>query len=52
VRDAAVRLERAVAALSYGATECKADIDKHCTAVQAGEGRILECLSAKGTGPG
>jgi hypothetical protein len=46
--DAAVRLERAVAALSYGAAECKGDIDKHCAAVQAGEGRILDCLKKQG----
>ena len=42
--DASVRLERAVAALSHGATECKADINKHCANVQAGEGRIIDCL--------
>jgi hypothetical protein len=46
--DAAMRLERAVAALSYGATECKADIDKHCAAAQPGEGRILDCLKKQG----
>ena len=42
--DASVRLERAVQALSYGAAECKSDIDKLCAAVQAGEGRIADCL--------
>ncbi len=42
--DAAVQLERAVAALSYVANECSADIMKNCAAVQAGEGRILACL--------
>jgi len=41
---AAVQLERAVAALSYVANECSADIMKNCAAVQAGEGRILACL--------
>jgi len=46
--DAAVRLERAVMALSYGATECKSDIEKHCAAVQAGEGRIVDCLKKQG----
>ena len=46
--DASVRLERAVAALSYGATECKSDIDKHCSSVQPGEGRILDCLKKQG----
>lgn len=42
--DAAVRLERAVAALSYAANECHEDLDKYCAAVEAGEGRLLECL--------
>ena len=42
--DASVRLERAVAALAHGATECKGDIQKHCAGVEAGEGRILDCL--------
>jgi hypothetical protein len=46
--DAAVRLERAVAALSYGANECKSDIEKHCASVEAGEGRILDCLKKQG----
>jgi hypothetical protein len=46
--DAAVRLERAVAALSYGATECKDDIEKHCASVQPGGGRIVECLKRQG----
>jgi hypothetical protein len=42
--DAAVQLERAVAALTYVANECSADIMKNCATVQAGEGRILSCL--------
>src|SRR5215471_17350882 len=46
--DASVRLERAVAALSYGAAECHADIDKHCATVQAGEGRVVDCLKKQG----
>ena len=46
--DAAARLEHAVAALSYGATECKADIEKSCSKVQAGEGRIIDCLNKQG----
>ena len=46
--DASMRLERAVAALSHGAHECKGDIDKHCGAVQAGEGHIIDCLKKQG----
>jgi hypothetical protein len=42
--DASVRLERAVAALSYAVNECSSDIKMHCGRVEAGEGRILECL--------
>jgi hypothetical protein len=42
--DAAIQLERAVAALAYAANECSADLKKNCSAVEAGEGRLLECL--------
>ena len=42
--DAAVQLERFVAALSYLANECDEDLDKFCTGVQVGEGRVLKCL--------
>jgi hypothetical protein len=42
--DAAVRLERAVNALSYVASQCRTDIESLCASVQAGEGRILQCL--------
>ena len=43
--DAAVQLERAVAALSYVVNECADDIDMLCSAVSAGEGRLLNCLN-------
>ena len=42
--DAAIQLERAVAALSYMVHECAEDVDTHCMGVEAGEGRLLECL--------
>ncbi len=42
--DAAAQLERAVAAITYAVNECSADIKKFCGSVEAGEGRILECL--------
>jgi len=42
--DAAVQLERAVAALSYVANECDADLEKYCQSIAPGEGRLLECL--------
>jgi hypothetical protein len=43
--DAAVQLERFVAALSYVANECDADLDKFCSEVAVGEGRLVECLA-------
>ena len=46
--DAAVQLERAVAALSYVANECDEDLDKYCAAVAPGGGRLLDCLKKKG----
>jgi len=42
--DAAVQLERAVAALAYVANECDNDLDKLCSSVPVGEGRLLKCL--------
>jgi hypothetical protein len=42
--DASAQLEHAVAALAYGANECKADLEKHCAKVEAGEGRLAACL--------
>jgi len=42
--DASVQLERAVAALAYVVNECADDLDEHCRSVEAGEGRLLECI--------
>jgi len=42
--DAAVQLERSVAALAYTVNECSADLKKYCAKVEVGEGRLLECL--------
>jgi len=42
--DAAVQLERAVQALVYVVNECEADIEKHCSDIMPGEGRIAACL--------
>ena len=42
--DAAVQLERAVSALSYVINECKDDLQKICSGVPAGQGRLLNCL--------
>ncbi len=43
--DAAVRLERAISALTYVASECRGDIESLCAGVQMGEGRIAQCLN-------
>jgi hypothetical protein len=45
--DAAAQLERFVSALSYVVNECEDDLDKYCASVQAGEGRLAECLLVK-----
>lgn len=42
--DAAVRLERFVAAMSYLANECGDDLEANCQGVQPGQGRLLMCL--------
>jgi hypothetical protein len=42
--DAAAQLERVVAALTYVANECDADLEKFCSQIAPGEGRLLECL--------
>ncbi len=46
--DAAAQLERAVAALTYVANECDEDIEEQCASVEAGEGRLVACLSGAG----
>jgi hypothetical protein len=42
--DAAVQLERAVAALGYLVNECRDDLETLCSGVPAGQGRLLKCL--------
>ena len=42
--DAAVQLERFVAALTYVANECDADMEKFCADIAVGEGRVLKYL--------
>ena len=43
--DAAARLERAVEAVSYVAAECRRELDTYCANVEAGEGRVAQCLT-------
>jgi hypothetical protein len=42
--DAAARLERVVAALTYVSNECDEDLEQFCRNIAPGEGRLLECL--------
>lgn len=42
--DAAVQLERFVAALTYVANECEDDLDKYCANIKPGQGQLLDCL--------
>ena len=42
--DAAAQLERAIAALTYVANECDNDLEKYCSKITPGEGRLLKCI--------
>lgn len=42
--DAAAQLERAVAALTYMANECREDLKKFCSDVKPGQGRLINCI--------
>lgn len=42
--DAAAQLERAIAALTYLANECKDDLKAYCSDVKPGEGRLIQCI--------
>jgi Cysteine rich repeat len=44
--DAAARLERAIGAITYVASECRAELETHCAQVDVGEGRVAQCLKA------
>jgi hypothetical protein len=44
--SASAKLDQAVSALNYVATQCEDDLMTHCADVQIGEGRVLECLRA------
>lgn len=42
--DAAAQLERAIASLTYIANECDNDLEKYCSSIKPGEGRLLKCI--------
>jgi len=43
--DAAVQLERALTALAYVANECRSDLQKFCSDIQPGGGRLMACMN-------
>jgi hypothetical protein len=44
IYDAAAQLERVVTAITYVANECRDDLKAHCSSVEPGEGRLLDCI--------
>jgi hypothetical protein len=42
--DAAGQLERVINGIAYLMHECGNDVQTHCAAVQAGDGRLAQCL--------
>jgi Cysteine rich repeat len=42
--NAAARLERAIDAMTYVVSECRAELETHCAEVEIGEGRVAQCL--------
>lgn len=44
--QASEQLETFVGAFKHVATECKAELEKHCAQVDRGEGRLAKCLKA------
>lgn len=42
--DASLQLQRVVLAVKHVAAECKAELEKHCADIPAGDGRIAQCL--------
>ena len=42
--NAVARLERAISAITYVASECRAELEAHCAEVEVGEGRVAQCL--------
>jgi hypothetical protein len=42
--DAAARLGRAIGAITYVASECRAELETRCGQVVVGEGRVARCL--------
>ncbi len=46
IKEATMAIKTSAAALDYSIGACEADADKHCLAVEPGEGRLLRCIKA------
>ena len=44
ILEVAMTMKMAEAAIGYSIGACEADADKHCLAVQPGEGRLVSCI--------
>jgi hypothetical protein len=44
LHNTAARLERAISAVTYVASECGAELETHCANVDVGEGGVAQCL--------
>lgn len=44
--QASAQLDAFVSAIKHVATECKAELEKNCSSVKLGEGRLAQCLLA------
>jgi hypothetical protein len=42
--DVSAQLERAIAALTFLANECKDDLKTYCSDIKPGEGRLIDCI--------
>jgi hypothetical protein len=43
--DSIVQLDRTLTNLAYAVSECRDDLKSHCSSIQPGEGRLLDCLN-------
>jgi len=46
ISEATQAIKTGAAALDYSLVACEADADKHCLAVEPGQGRMLRCIKA------
>jgi hypothetical protein len=42
--DAAAQLQQAIVKVAYVANECSSDLEKYCSGVEVGGGRVLDCM--------